>query len=67
MIDMELIDGKLYWIKYKNSVYLSKYQEDRGIRWFDLFGTDEGFSLWKIDVLGEANVVIPDYVPEDWT
>jgi len=69
MTDVELINGKLYWIRCqvardKYAVFLAEYAAAFGSDWFELIGTDEGARAYKSDVLGRVELVVPDYAKE---
>ena len=69
MTDIELVNGKLYWIRCQLRigeyiVRLAEYVDYEGMKWFNLFGTDEGEEIYRSEVLGKAELIIPDYAKD---
>ena len=61
---MELINNHLYWIKAKNFseqcgyfIHPARYTKN----WFDVFGSDEGYAVYEVEVLGEVELIVPEY------
>jgi hypothetical protein len=62
-----LINGRLYWIMdHSNQVYLSEYRHERYFRvsWFSILGMDDNFEVEDVEVLGEVDLVVPEYAKE---